>query len=230
MITPKLEELILCGKAVFKTFNVGFSSKTVLDIPNGHSIVVTSITYYGRVPGNYNPDTYARTTALTQLIIGTNRKNDVIVFRNIVTASTNALNQNVITPGGSTTINTYLFYDESVYFSFTDGQEVTLFAPSVTPADATGYKFPLEYGKVGFPNSVAVSQFGSVPLPNPPNSTKLVFGGQKIPDPTGTRIRYNGVRFPPINNTLSNSMDSAPLATICYVDLKGLLPTPIAGN
>lgn len=46
MITPKLEELIHCGKAAYKTFVLGLSGNNVIPVTKGKYIVITDILYY----------------------------------------------------------------------------------------------------------------------------------------------------------------------------------------
>jgi hypothetical protein len=57
MITPKLEELILCGKAEYKTFGCAFSSNYKMPIPDNCILVVTDIIWnnFLQAPLQTNP-------------------------------------------------------------------------------------------------------------------------------------------------------------------------------
>ena len=159
MITPKLEELILCGKASFKKFISGGSSKCILNIEQDKYIVITDITYFS---GNYISRQRLKDLYLilekglnTQVTILGNKGFNRFVFRNnftIAKASTdndplNTFEVNV--PIGSTKIDTYLVHQDAVSFSFSKGLNFDSQTVAPNPSDLPAYNQPLDYGRIG---------------------------------------------------------------------------------
>ncbi len=146
MITPKLEELILCGKAFFKTFVAG-GDKHTLTFGNDRFIIITDITYLpmnmttsNGVTNYDNPN--------TQVAIYGERGYNHYIFRNYNISHTTLApdNQRVKDFCGPVTINTYLLHDQQVGFSFCNAPYFS--NPFVGNADTNnpGYPKPIEFG------------------------------------------------------------------------------------
>jgi len=146
MITPKLEELILTGRAFFKTFVAG-GDKHTLTFGNDRFIIITDITYFpmnmttGDGVTNYdNPN--------TQVAIYGERGYNHYIFRNYNISHTTLApdNQRVKDFCGPVTINTYLLHDQQVGFSFCNAP---FFDNSfIGQADGAnpGYTPPIDFG------------------------------------------------------------------------------------
>lgn len=156
MITPKLEELILSGKAFFKTFVAG-GDKHTLTFGNDRFIIITDITYFPmnietaqdadiKFP-NYN----------TQVAIYGERGYNHYIFRNYnETLSRNS--QSVITNGQQfqtpVTINTYILHEQQVGFSFCNAPYFINQSWGVANTNNPGYKPPIDWGIDGQPGAV----------------------------------------------------------------------------
>ena len=149
MITPKLEELILCGRAFFKTFVAG-GTKHTLTFGNDRFIIITDITYFAmNVPDNDNLANHN-----TQVAIYGERGYNHFIFRNY--NNTNVNNANVHGFSSPTTIHTYLMHEQQVGFSFSNAPFFTNISNGVADTENPGYTTPLEYGIDGQPTPVPV--------------------------------------------------------------------------
>lgn len=230
MITPYLEQQILCGNAVAKTFNAGGAQKCVLPISEGRFIVITSITYFSRIPYTQTLGDYSR-SAVTQVSIGNTRRLDFFIFRNF--AVRNGTTE--LTPVGSTTIPTYLIHDQSVAFSFTDVNNMQLGAAVPTPVTGVGVKAPLDYGISPQTGVIPVAPYALAGVA--PNKFVQNFVGREYrPLITGGyNHEYFGLQYPAtgvqyLGAGLNTEQLAIPLMCISYVEIKGIPPTPIAGN
>jgi hypothetical protein len=145
MVTPKLEELILSGRAFFKTFVAG-GTKHTLTFGNDRFIIITDITYFAMNvldnEGNANHN--------TQVAIYGERGYNHFIFRNY--NNTNILNANVHGFSSPTTIHTYLLHEQQVGFSFGNAPFFQNVNIGVADTKNPGYNSPLEYGIEGQPN------------------------------------------------------------------------------
>ena len=149
MITPKLEELILCGRAFFKTFVAG-GTKHTLTFGNDRFIIITDITYFAmNVPDNDNLANHN-----TQVAIYGERGYNHFIFRNY--NNTNIVNANVHGFSSPTTIHTYLMHEQQVGFSFSNAPYFTNINNGIADTENPGYAPPLEYGIDGQPTPVPV--------------------------------------------------------------------------
>ena len=149
MITPKLEELILSGRAFFKTFVAG-GTKHTLNISNDRFIIITDITYFAmNVPDNEGTANHN-----TQVAIYGERGYNHFIFRNY--NNTNVNNANVHGFSSPTTIHTYLLHEQQVGFSFSNAPFFTNISNGVADTENPGYAPPLEYGIDGQPTPVPV--------------------------------------------------------------------------
>ena len=150
MVTPKLEELILCGRAFFKTFVAG-GDKHTLNISNDRFIIITDITYF---PMNVPTDNGNIANHNTQVAIYGERGYNHFIFRNF--NNTNIVNENVHGFCSPVTINTYLLHEQQVGFSFVNAPFFTNLNIGIANTNNPGYKPPLEYGIDGQPAPVNV--------------------------------------------------------------------------
>jgi len=143
MVTPKLEELILKGRAFFKTFVAGGGQKSTLTFGDDRFIVITDLIYF---PMNVKTEggSVTNENANTQVSIYGNRGFNHYIFRNHLSAQSNQ--HQAISP---VKIDTYLMHTESVGFSFSNAQCLNGTFSGVAPEYATAYAPPLEYGKAG---------------------------------------------------------------------------------
>jgi hypothetical protein len=143
MVTPKLEELILCGKAFFKTFVAG-GDKHTLNFGNDRFVIITDITY---MPMNIATNFYNQNT---QVAIYGQRGYNHYIFRNF------NFDQELRfgTFCAPITINTYLVHEQQVGFSFCNAPFFQNLSLGVANGDNPAYQPPLEWGKDGQPGAV----------------------------------------------------------------------------
>lgn len=147
MLTPKLEEWILCGKAFFKTFVAG-GDKHTLTFGNDRFIIITDITYFAMNCSPFDPD-LGKANHNTQVAIYGERGYNHFIFRNY--NNTNVNNANVHGFSSPTTIHTYLLHEQQVGFSFCNAPYFTDLSYGPAPVDNPSYAPPIEYGKDGDP-------------------------------------------------------------------------------
>jgi hypothetical protein len=158
MITPKLEELILCGKAFFKTAVLGGNMST-LNIENDRFIIITDITY---LPF-YNTDTALNVNINMQVSIVGERGFNHYFFRNhkfyqqyYYDGAGAGRDNGVLMMCEPQSINCYILHTKQVGFSFLTGQQVPVLNYNTAAADNPTYDTPLDYGKDGDPGAVQV--------------------------------------------------------------------------
>lgn len=157
MLTPKLEELILCGKAFFKTAVLGGNMST-LNIDNDRFIIITDITY---LPF-YNKDIKNESNINMQVSIYGERGFNHYFFRNhkfeeqYYFDGSSAQLVNSLTMCEPQAINCYLLHTTQVGFSFLTGQAVPTYNYNIAAADNPTFPTPLDYGKDGDPGAVLV--------------------------------------------------------------------------
>jgi len=230
MITPFLENQILCGNAVFKTFTAGGSYKSVLNVSEGCFIIITDLTYFPRVPPTMDLSDYQK-FALTQLLIASSSRNDNFLFRNSVSSHYTAnLTRVQVLPGETTKIDCYLLHSSDVIFAFTDCADVTLTSPALTPAKGSGLHPPLEYGKQSLPGSLAVPLGGTFTALSQAWAINFAGVGVDITGLPNVR-RFNGLRFPSQGMAGNVGLQyTTPLCHINYVEIKGTPATAVANN
>ena len=150
MLTPKLEEWILCGKAFFKTFVAG-GDKHTLTFGNDRFIIITDITYFAMNCAPADPD-LGKANHNTQVAIYGERGYNHFIFRNY--NNTNVNNANVHGFSSPTTIHTYLLHDQQVGFSFCNAPYFTNSNVGAANENNPSYAPPIEYGKTGDPGVV----------------------------------------------------------------------------
>ena len=149
MITPKLEELILCGRAFFKTFVAG-GDKHTLTFGNDRFIIITDITYF---PMNF-PSYDIAQNHNTQVAIYGERGYNHFIFRNY--NNTNVNNANVHGFCSPTTINLFLMHEQQVGFSFCNAPFLQNPFIGIANTNNPGYPPPLDFGIDGQPGAIPV--------------------------------------------------------------------------
>jgi hypothetical protein len=219
MLTPKLEELILCGKAFFKTAVVG-GSKTTIDIDNDRYIIITDITYCGGYNNAINVDIYAPDT---QISIYGERGFNHYIFRDKGVA------QNAVYDGGGVayypsplnngmhTIHCYLLHTTQVGFSFIKNVTFQTTTLSVAAYNNPAFEPPLDYGKDGMPGALNVD----VAI-----DPSLGFSNQVVKRATGLGVGSvitQQVQFAAnnLNKPVVNNNPYFPYANVNYVEILG---------
>jgi hypothetical protein len=146
MITPQLENLILCGKAFFKTFVAG-GDKHTLTFGNDRYIIITDITYFPMSCEQNEQNTN------TQVSIYGERGYNHYIFRNYYSALTTGGIQQFVTP---VTINTFILHEQQVGFSFSNAPFLLNGFVGIADTRNPGYAPPLDYGIDGQPGAVPV--------------------------------------------------------------------------
>lgn len=150
MVTPRLEDWILCGKAFFKTFVAG-GDKHTLTFGNDRFIIITDITYFPMNITTARGQTQFQNHN-TQVAIYGERGYNHYIFRNYNDARNNSLDF-----CGPITINTYLLHEQQVGFSFCNApyfdNQFTGTADTFNP----GYTGPIDFGIDGQPGTTPVT-------------------------------------------------------------------------
>lgn len=237
MLTQKLEELIWCGEATFKTFVAGGSQRHLLNINPDRFIIITDITYFNsghflqNESGDFNTfDDISSKGVNTQVTIGGERGVNRFLFRNSFVAlphTTSALREH-LAPVGSTLINTYLIHTTQVAFTFSFAQDFLAQTLGITDANNYALNPPTDYGRDGQPGSLPVTQVGTVQ-----GALAYVdnFGNKKFPGGVDASKEFS---FPVDNvndipaERRANSW-AYPILHVNYVEIKGM-PTNLGFN
>lgn len=217
MITPKLEELILCGKAFFKTFVAG-GDKHTLNIGDNRFIIITDITYFpmNMTTGIGLPQFQNHNT---QVAIYGERGYNHYIFRNY-NNDRSTINKGV-NHCGPTTINTYFLHEKQVGFSFCNAPYFINQSMVTADTENPGYPRPIDWGIDGQTNDIvtgtmddatAVMQNDFVVRPAPGNS-----------ESTQLRFPFNkAYSFGQFNvNSGFNQQYEYPILLVNYVEVIG---------
>ena len=168
MLTTKLEELILKGRAFFRTAVIAGTQKATINIDDDRFIIITDVTYF---PGFYVPSTEPGTYPselsdfTSQFMIYGNRGFNNFVARTKLDFIEKTLEGNTIyAPTNHIRYDLYLLHTEQVGFSFTKGGDIT---PTnfVAPANNPGYAPPMDYGRVGDTGALPTSSTTPITTP-----------------------------------------------------------------
>tara|TARA_R110000868_G_scaffold173571_1_gene409746 strand:- start:521 stop:1210 length:690 start_codon:yes stop_codon:yes gene_type:complete len=168
MLTTKLEELILKGRAFFRTAVIAGTQKATINIDDDRFIIITDVTYF---PGFYvpstAPDTYPSELSdfTSQFMIYGNRGFNNFVARTKLDFIGKTLQGNqVYVPTNHIRYDLYLLHTDQVGFSFTKGGDIT---PTnfVAPANNPGYAPPMDYGRVGDAGALPTSSTTPITTP-----------------------------------------------------------------
>lgn len=150
MVTPRLEDWILCGKAFFKTFVAG-GDKHTLTFGNDRFIIITDITYFPMNITTARGETQFQNHN-TQVAIYGERGYNHYIFRNYNDARNNTLDF-----CGPTTINTYLLHEQQVGFSFCNAPYFDNQFTGIADTENPGYTGPIDFGIDGQPITTNVT-------------------------------------------------------------------------
>jgi hypothetical protein len=219
MLTPKLEELILCGKAFFKTAVLGMN-KSTLNIENDRFIIITDITY---LPF-YNKDIKNSATNNMQLSIYGERGFNHYFFRNYKYqeqyyfdgTSPNLVDTFVMCDPQF--INTYLLHTTQVGFSFLTGQGAPTLNYNVPSADNPAFELPLDYGKDGMAGAIAVPTDVTLQAPLVNQIVNRGGSGLGVGQPVTQQLQY-----PAALNTRPDvfAQYTYPVINVNYVEILG---------
>jgi hypothetical protein len=215
MVTPKLEELILKGRAFFKTFVAGGGQKSTLEFGDDRFIVITDITYFPmRV--QTEGESFTNDNHNTQVSIYGNRGFNHYIFRNFLTHPNNR--HQVMSP---ITIDTYIMHTEAVGFSFSSAPIINATFSGVAPEFATAYAPPLEYGKNGDPGAFPVVLEGQTDQGVGTYIDRFVTKAQSgVPSSQQLQFPVNSSLAFPSTNIQAN--EGYPLMLVNYVEILGL--------
>jgi len=220
MITPKLEELIWCGKAFFKTAVVG-GSKTTINIENDRFIIITDILY---LPYQWDQSTSYASSPTTQLSIYGERGFNHYMFRNKAIYEGVVFDQNagIVTSSGMQSvppqqIDTYLIHTTQVGFSFINMFRNPASTLGVASGNNPAYEPPLDYGKDGMTGALNVDTSFD---------TAVGFTNQVVNRQTGlgvgtnitqqVQVQAENAGKPQVNGNLY-----FPIANINYIEILG---------
>lgn len=230
MITSKLEDLILCGRAAFKTFVAGATQKNTIPIKEDHFIVITDITYFSSMFLEENNESAGDVIARqmnTQVQVFSNKNYNRFMFRNnfspLAVGNGAPTKEFINAPSGSFTINTYLIHTEQVSVTFSKAVDFDGQLTGILGVKNPANNYPNDYGKEGLVNSLTVDwEMIYQPIPgqiftvNPVNNF-------------GTPIQqgyFKELAFPVVKQTDIPSKERLksygyPICHINYVEIKG---------
>jgi len=221
MITPKLEELIWCGKAFAKTAVVG-GSKTTINIDQDRFIIITDITFLPYQ--EFNGDLDAFRDINTQLSIYGEKGFNHYIFANWRLYSQNVFdgvdvrNAKKIMPMPVQTINTYLLHTTQVGFSFITPLDSTPVSTlSIASWNNPAYTPPLDFGKDGDLAAVNIDSDIS-PTGGLLNQVVNRATGLGVGSGITQQIQYaaNNATRPVVNGNIA-----FPIANINYIEILG---------
>jgi hypothetical protein len=176
MISPKLEQLIWQGRAFFKTLVVGGTQRQSLNISEDRFIIITDITYFngGHFPvdpsGTNNTWTNLQRNGMnTQVTILGEKGVNRFLFRNSFVGAPHNNSGTIqhLLPIGSTKIDTYLLHTTNVGFAFSFAQDLTAETLGTVEAENFALPTPTDYGRLGQPGALNISQKVTVNGTNP---------------------------------------------------------------
>ena len=236
MITPYLEQLIIEGKAIYKTFVAGYSQKHIMNIAENRYIILTDLWY---TPTLYydqnlaqNPDPIIRRTIdeqfksnmITQLTILGDRGFNRFLFKNSITKdflATDPLKPlddiSFYSANNPIHLSCYLIHTNAISFTFSNKEN---FAPStiLAPFDVPALPDPTDYGKSGIPGStVTIDRLFTV------SGFQNDFHNQTLLTGNGGSNEFS---FPVNANTnlgdnLKKNSISFPILNVGYVEILG---------
>jgi hypothetical protein len=232
MITPLLERLILNGKASFNTFVAGGGEKCILNVPNDHFIIITSIQYSSALKTSgivlAEEDFIPLFTEKynTQLKIFSRKSLNTFLFRDSLNISelTGVESRNTLlaTPTGYQKIDTYLVHESEVSFTFSYAGALDNFVVAQSKTDTIAYPPPADYGKSGQLGALGVRLVSEVTFSSSGNDLQAQGGQASV---TGSAAISKECIFPVDANSqyleLKNPF-SYPIVNVNYVLIQGL--------
>jgi hypothetical protein len=220
MLTPILEDLILKGRAFFRTAVIGGTQKATINIDEDRFIIITDLTYF---PGYYkeNSDIFPNkeTDYSSQFTIYGERGFCNFIARTSFDSFPFGDLGNYYTPKNHIRYDTYILHTTQVGFSFSKGSFVSA-GSFPAPADNPGYAPPLDYGRVGDTGVINTSPTTTI------NTATGAFYNATTRAGSGT-TNYTGFQFPFDVNTQINAAEleytnNYPILQVNYIEVLGL--------
>ena len=232
MITPLLEKLILNGKASFNTFVAGGSQKCILNIPNEHFIIITSIQYASALKTNNTLLTSGQILNLhkiynTQLKIFSRKSLNTFLFRDEINVGTRVsdgttIEKYFVSPIGHQKIDTYLVHESEVSFTFSYAGVLSNITVAASKESTIAYPPPADYGKSGQPGALNVRLVSGIPLSVSGNDLQAQGGQASV---TGAAAISKECIFPVDFNSSYNAINEPyayPIVNVNYVLIQGM--------
>jgi len=232
MITPLLERLILNGKASFNTFVAGGSQKCILNVPNDHFVIITSIQYASALKSTNTVLSAPQINGLhkifnTQLKIFSRKSLNTFLFRDSLNigATVNdgtGIEKYMITPIGNQKIDTYLVHENDISFTFSYAGILANNLVAPTNSQSIAYPPPADYGKDGQDGVLPVRLITDIPL-SITGLDRQAQGGQL--NVTGAGAVSKECIFPVDINSSYNAINEPyayPIVNVNYVLIQGL--------
>ena len=219
MLTPILEDLILKGRAFFRTAVIGGTQKATINIDEDRFIIITDLTYF---PGYYSQDNYAvpnrKKDFASQFTIYGERGFANFIARTSYDQIIEGL-RTFYAPKNHVRYDTYILHSTQVGFSFSKGAPVTAIA-FPAPADNPGYAPPLDYGRVGDTGVINTSPTTLI------NTLTGAFINSTSRPGSGT-TNYTGLQFPFDADTAISAVEltesnNYPILQVNYIEVLGL--------
>lgn len=229
MLTPKLESLILNGRAAFRTFVAGGGQKCTLNIKQDHFIIITDITFHSAMHMKQYSDLKDISQMLdkmnTQVEIFSNKAFNRFLFRNNFNVARVQVDVDkydfINLPSGNCRIDTYLIHTDNVSFTFSYGKNFRTITQNIAPAINPAQSPFSDYGKDGLNNSLPVNvqmnyqDLSGIFTVNPLDLTGTIFNGT-----------YRELAFPVTADTKINREDTYEswqydILHVNYVEIKG---------
>jgi len=230
MLTPRLEKLIVEGKASFKTFTAGGSASQVLHVADQNHIIIIGLIHFPFMPVEIEGDINSiNLLGVTQMKVFSQGANNNFVFRNDwgVDISINLIGglQNVYRAGAPTYIDTYLLHTEDVAFNFSKGGALTTVTTGIKPTEVPAIQPRSGYGKIGINSPI-----GNVTVEL--TKTPIFFAefrplGRAIA-PAPFTDSYIELMYPVINGSTNlvpvelDQTNGFPIVQVQYVEIKGI--------
>jgi len=236
MITPYLEQLIIEGRAIYKTFVAGYSQKHIMNIPENRYIILTDLWYTPTLYYNprlaIDPDPTKRKTIdeqfkenmITQLTILGNRGFNRFLFKNSITKD--FLPADPLRPledisfysaNNPIHLNCYLIHTDGISFTFSNGEKV-LPVTAIAPFEVPALSDPTDYGKDGILGSI-----GTIRNSITPSIFQNNYHNQKLSTATGGNNEFSfAVNLNTnLDATLKVEKISYPILNVGYVEILG---------
>lgn len=239
MITDKLQNLILSGKAIYNTVTVGGGQKFVLNVKKNRFIIIHNIIYMGASKINLLNNDLTQLNKLndignTQLKIFSSKSQNQFMFRDFYDISqyTNEAGEIsfAVTPKGITNIDTYLIHDTDISFTLSNcGQSASILNAN-SPADAPAQPQPNDYGSDGqtgitIPTrQISTSALGIVKKQTLIGGNAFIQGGGNTEE-----LQFTFPVDLTTDYTQLDSVTSYPIVNVQFVEIKGV-PNNLSGT
>lgn len=234
MITPYLEQLIIEGKAIYKTFVVGYSEKHIMDIAENRYVILTDLWYTPTLYFDPNrvidPDPLKRLSIdqqfkknmITQLTILGDRGFNRFLFKNSITKDINVdpitrIDTSFYSANNPIHLSCYLIHTNGISFTFSNQEEIFP-SSSNAPFEVPALPDPTDYGKNGIPGTIpTINQLNTI------SGFQNDFHNQKMASGVGGSNEFS---FPVNSNTdlnisVKQNSISYPILNVGYVEIQG---------